>query len=62
MYRRSKINRILLSIREEMAAEADFDVGTFVRMLGSEDTAPAVENTEAGTKPAEVPAESDIAA
>ncbi|MBE7517585.1 MAG: hypothetical protein HS105_13410 [Chloracidobacterium sp.] len=45
-----------------MAAEADFDVGTFVRMLGSEDTAPAAENTEAGTKPAEVPAESDIAA
>lgn len=38
MYRRSKFNEILLEIRKEMAAEADFDVDIFAEMARSGST------------------------
>ena len=38
MYRRSKFNEILLEIRKEMAAEADFDVDLFAEMARSGST------------------------
>lgn len=33
MYRRSKFNEILLEIRQEMSAEADFDVDIFTESI-----------------------------
>ena len=38
MYRRSKFIEILLEIRKEMAAEADFDVDLFAEMARSGST------------------------
>ncbi len=35
MYRRSKFNEVLLEIRKEMSAEADFDVNLFAEMVRS---------------------------
>lgn len=38
MYRRSKFNELLLEIRKEMSAEADFDVDLFAEMARSGST------------------------
>ena len=38
MYRRSKFNEVLLEIRKEMSAEADFDVDLFAEMVRSGST------------------------
>lgn len=38
MYRRSKFNEVLLEIRKEMSAEADFDVDLFAEMARSGST------------------------
>lgn len=41
MYRRSKFNELLLEIRKEMSAEADFDVDLFAEMVRSGSTSVA---------------------
>ena len=38
MYRRSKFNDLLLEIRKDMSAEADFDVDLFAEMVRSGST------------------------
>lgn len=44
MYRRSKFNELLLEIRKEMSAEADFDVDLFAEMVRSDSTSVAAED------------------
>ena len=44
MYRRSKFIEILLEIRKEMAAEADFDVDLFAEMARSGSTTVTTKN------------------
>lgn len=44
MYRRSKFNELLLEIRKEMSAEADFDVDLFAEMVRSGSTTVAAKD------------------
>lgn len=44
MYRRSKFNELLLEIRKEMSAEADFDVDLFAEMARSGSTSVPAKN------------------
>ena len=44
MYRRSKFNELLLEIRKEMSAEADFDVDLFAEMARSGSTSVAAKD------------------
>lgn len=44
MYRRSKFNEVLLEIRKEMSAEADFDVDLFAEMARSGSTSVSVKD------------------
>ena len=44
MYRRSKFNEVLLDIRKEMSAEADFDVDLFAEMARSGSTTVAAKD------------------
>lgn len=44
MYRRSKFNELLLEIRREMSAEADFDVDLFAEMARSGSTSVSVKD------------------
>jgi len=44
MYRRSKFNEVLLEIRKEMSAEADFDIDIFTEMARSGSTSVAAKD------------------
>jgi len=61
MYRRSKFNEILLEIRKEMAAEADFDVDLFAEMARSGSTTVAArERKNMRTEAVELKQEDEI--
>lgn len=47
MYRRSKFNEVLLEIRKEMSAEADFDVDLFAEMARSGSTSVSAKDRKA---------------
>ena len=47
MYRRSKFNELLLEIRKEMSAEADFDVDLFAEMARSGSTSVSAKDRKA---------------